>query len=85
MKGEAVVVCGDEGDGDEADELWFSESCGARPCGVCKEGRSEGASETRAPRRNEGDRSLAEMKYHVHRSTDVYLACESACERGRVQ
>jgi hypothetical protein len=25
----------------------------------------EGASETRAPRRNEGDRSLAEIKYHL--------------------
>jgi hypothetical protein len=37
----------------------------------------EGASETRAPRRNEGDRSLAEMEYHVQSSTDVYLACES--------
>jgi hypothetical protein len=40
----------------------------------------EGASETRAPRRNESERSLAKIKYHVHRSTDVYLACESACE-----
>ena len=31
MKGEAVVVCGgDEGDGDEADELWFSLKVAAR-------------------------------------------------------
>lgn len=83
MKGEAVVVCGDddEGDGDEADELWFSESCGARPCGVCKEGRSEGASETRAPRRNERARLLAGMEYHVHPAlTSIWLVKVHASE-----
>lgn len=42
-----------------------------------RRGSSEGASETRAPRRNERRRSLAELEYHVHRSTDAYLACES--------
>lgn len=43
-------------------------------------GSSEGASETRAPRRNEPRRSLAEVEYHVHPSTDAYLACENGYE-----
>jgi hypothetical protein len=49
-----------------------------------RRGSSEGASETRAPRRNEGVRSLAAMEYHVQSSTDVYLACESIYDLKRL-
>ena len=68
------MVCGDEVDGDEADELWFSESCGARPCGVCKEEGARELPETRAPRRNERRCSLAGTEYHVHQAlTCIWL------------
>ena len=74
-----MVVCGDEGDGTRLS--FGSESCGARDrAAFARRGRSVGASETRAASQPAQARSLAELKYHVHRITDVFLACESVGE-----
>lgn len=64
MKGEAVVVCVDEGDGDEA-ELWFFESCGARPCGVRLQGE-EAARELPRHARRVATRAIAHwLKWNI--------------------
>ena len=78
-----MVVCGDEVDGDEADELWFSLKVAARDRAAFarREGAREGASETRAPRRNERARLLAGVEYHVHQAlTSIWLVKAHASE-----